>query len=174
MQRLFLVGFMGCGKSATGRRVAAQLGWQFIDMDKFLENRFCKTVPELFMELGQAQFRRIEHQVLLELLAYEQVVVATGGGVACFYDNMQLMNAAGTTVYLQASPEQLTVQLSTAKVERPLLKGKSEQELLLYVRQLLAERLEYYQQAQYTVVTSCDKSFSHVDTLIQLINNQSF
>ena len=126
MKRIFLVGFMGCGKTATGKRLAEQIGWQFIDLDKFIESRYCKTIPQLFTEWGEAEFRVVERAALLEVSDYEQVVKSTGGGAACFLNNMDDMNARGVTVYLHAEPEELVDRLRHAKVERPLLKGKTD------------------------------------------------
>ena len=169
MKRIFLVGFMGCGKTATGKRLAEQIGWQFIDLDKFIESRYCKTIPQLFTEWGEAEFRVVERAALLEVSDYEQVVISTGGGAACFLNNMDDMNARGVTVYLHAEPEELVDRLRHAKVERPLLKGKTDEALALYVRELLAQREVGYKQAQLTIETSHDKSFSHIQTLIHLL-----
>ncbi|HPW89981.1 MAG TPA: shikimate kinase [Paludibacteraceae bacterium] len=169
MKRIFLVGFMGCGKTATGKRLAEQIGWQLVDLDKFIENRYCKTIPQLFAEWGEEEFRLHERAALLEVSDYEQVVISTGGGAACFHNNMDDMNARGLTVYLYASPEELVERLSHAKVERPLLKGKTHEELALYIRELLEKREVSYKQAQLTIHTSPDNSFSHVEKLISLL-----
>ena len=177
MTRIFLVGFMGCGKTATGKRLADQIGWQFVDLDKFIESRYCKTIPQLFTAVGETEFRSIERQALLEVADYEQVVISTGGGAACFFNNMDEMNARGATVYLQASPEDLTARLQCAKVERPLLKGKTAEELALYVRELLAQREVGYNKAHITIETSPDKNFAHISSLIEALerlNGRSF
>ena len=169
MNRIFLVGFMGCGKTATGKRLAEQIGWRFVDLDKFLESRFCKTIPQLFTELGESEFRNIERKALLEVSEYEQVVISTGGGAACFFSNMDDMNARGVTVYLHAEPAELICRLRQAKVERPLLQGKTDEALSVYVRELLSQREVCYKKAQLTIETSHDKSFEHVGSLIDAI-----
>lgn len=160
---------MGCGKTATGKRLAEQIGWQFIDLDKFIESRYCKTIPQLFTELGETEFRSIERNALLEVSEYEQVVISTGGGAACFLNNMDDMNARGITVYLYAEPSELIHRLRQAKVERPLLKGKTDEALAVYVRELLVQREVGYKKAQLTIETSHDKSFEHVGTLIDAL-----
>ena len=98
--RIFLTGYMGCGKSTIGRKVAALMGINFIDLDKFIEERNFKSVPDIFAQEGELAFREKERQALLEVSQFEDIVVGTGGGAPCFFDNMKLMNDAGITIYL--------------------------------------------------------------------------
>ena len=92
---IFLVGYMGCGKSTIGRTLAKQLGVRFLDMDTLLEQRCGKSVAEIFTETGETGFRQSEREVLAELTSEREAIVATGGGAPCFFDNMETMNRAG-------------------------------------------------------------------------------
>ncbi|MGN0187117.1 MAG: shikimate kinase [Paludibacteraceae bacterium] len=167
--RIFLVGFMGCGKSTIGRRLADALGWSCIDTDAFIEGRYHKTVSQIFEEKGEAGFRQIERAVLLELSDYERVVIATGGGLACFADNMQQMNACGLTVYLRTPVPLLVERLTHAKVQRPLLRGKSRDELTAFVDNLLAQRTPFYEQAAMVVDVETDGDFAHIDDFVRTL-----
>lgn len=151
MTRVFLIGYMGCGKSTTGKRIAKKYGLDFIDLDHYIESRFFKTIPQLFAERGEEGFRQIEHNMLIEASAFENTVISTGGGAACFFDNMEVMNKTGETVYLKASPEELFEYLKTAKQNRPLLQGKNDEELLQFIREALAQREPFYMKAKHTM-----------------------
>ena len=104
---LFLIGYMGCGKSSIGRPLAKRLGLKFVDMDTEIERRCGVSVQQFFADRGEEAFRRLERELLRELTSAEDTVVATGGGVPCFFDNMELMNGAGVTVYFKLAPEKL-------------------------------------------------------------------
>lgn len=164
--RIFLVGYMGCGKTHAGKRLAKKYGCEFIDLDAYIERRFFKTIPQIFEEKGEEGFRKIERNMLEEVSAFENVVISTGGGAACFFDNMNLMNETGHTVYLQASPEGLFEYLRTAKQNRPLLSGKSDEELLQFIKNALAVREPFYMKAKY-VIDSTDESDTLFDELMK-------
>jgi len=165
MVRIFLIGFMGCGKTATGRRLAQKIGWQWFDTDKFIEHRYHKNLPELFEEIGEEKFREIEHKILLEVAEFENVVISCGGGLPCFDNNMEIMKNAGTTIYLQETPENLFERLKKAKVERILLKNKNENELKNYIFETLPKREKFYQQADFTIKVS--GNFDHLDEILE-------
>ena len=145
---IFLVGYMGCGKSTIGRTLAKQLGVRFLDMDTLLEQRCGKSVAEIFTETGETGFRQSEREVLAELTSEREAIVATGGGAPCFFDNMETMNRAGLTVYFKMSPEKLAGRLEHGKAKRPLLRDKSEEELIGFIRENVAKREKYYMQAK--------------------------
>lgn len=170
--RIFLVGFMGCGKSTTGRRLAAALGWSCIDTDGFIERRYHRSIPQIFEEKGEAGFRQIERTVITELSDYEKVVIATGGGLACFADNMALMNARGLTIYLRTPATVLAERLWHAKTQRPLLRGKSRDELTQFVADLLAQRAPFYEQAAVIVDVKTNDDFAYIDTIVDIIKNK--
>jgi shikimate kinase len=146
--RIFLTGYMGCGKSTIGRKVAALLGINFIDLDKYIEERNFKSVPAIFAQDGEETFRLKERQALLEVSQFEEIVVGTGGGAPCFFDNMQLMNNAGITIYLAPDNGTLAFRLSKSKTERPLIAGKSREELQLFIQQALEKRSPFYEQSK--------------------------
>ncbi|MDR0829547.1 MAG: shikimate kinase [Prevotellaceae bacterium] len=147
-QRLFLIGFMGCGKSSTGKKMAQKLGLNFVDTDNFIENRYQKTISQLFEEVGEAKFREIEHKILLELAEFENIVIATGGGMPCFFNNMEIMNAAGKTIYLKLPAAVLYERLKKSKSKRTLLKNIPETDLQNFIEKLLHERENFYNQAE--------------------------
>lgn len=142
---------MGSGKSTLGSKLARQIGYDFVDMDQLIEETAGMTVPGIFNELGEKVFRKWEHDIVLELSRREKVVISTGGGAPCHSDLMSIMNKNGTTVYIQLTPEALSHRLLNSKTERPLITGKSEQELLDYIHMKLEERDYYYTQATHTV-----------------------
>ncbi|MDR2953529.1 MAG: shikimate kinase [Prevotella sp.] len=147
MKRIFLLGYMGAGKTTAGRELAKELGLDFIDLDHFIQARFQKTIAQLFQEVGEEEFRIIERKMLLEVGEFEDVVISAGGGTPCFYDNMDYMNNTGTTVYLKATPQALSERLNTCKDKRPLIKDKDETELLSFVKENLEKREPYYSKA---------------------------
>lgn len=149
--RIFLIGFMGSGKSTLGSRLARMMGYDFVDMDRLIEETAGMTIPEIFREHGEPVFRKWEHDILLELCGRNNVVVSTGGGAPCHGDMIRTMNDNGITVYIKLSPEALKERLMRSKTERPLIKGKSEEQLLEFIKDLLAEREPYYSQARYSI-----------------------
>lgn len=149
--RVYLIGYMGCGKSTLGRRLAKHAGLQFIDMDHYIEERNCKSVAQIFSDEGEAGFRIKERKALEELSEFTDVVVATGGGAPCFYDNMALMNRTGKTLFMNINPEILASRLLSAKTIRPLIKGMSRDELMQFISDSLSRRIVFYQQAQYQI-----------------------
>jgi shikimate kinase len=150
MIRVFLIGYMGAGKTTLGKAFARDLNRSFIDLDWYMEERFHKTVSELFAEKGETGFREIERNMLHEVGEIENVVISTGGGAPCFFDNMEYMNEHGTTVFLNVSPDVLHKRLSMATQSRPVLQGKTKKGLYDFIVEKLAERMPYYSMAQYT------------------------
>ena len=140
---------MGAGKTTLGRRLAMRLGISFYDLDWYVESRMRKTIPQIFAESGEQGFRLMERNMLHEVAEFEDVVLSCGGGTPCFFDNMDYMNSRGETVYLKASPEVLCQHLRMARTERPLIKGKTPDELLAFIRQQLADREPFYLKAHH-------------------------
>jgi shikimate kinase len=151
MTKIFLIGYMGSGKSTAGKKLAAKLGFEFIDLDKFIESETGKTIPEIFADKGENEFRALENNALKKLITREHVVVACGGGTPCYYGNMELMNNNGTTIYLKMSADSLASRLINAKDKRPLIQNKSEEELRTYINEHLEKREDIYHQAHYIV-----------------------
>ena len=144
---LYLVGYMGTGKTTVGKLLAERLNRPFTDVDVFIENRHHQTITAIFEEKGEAAFREIERHALQEISEFENTVVSTGGGLPCFFDNMELMNRTGITVYLRACVDELVGRLSLGKQKRPLIKGKSAEELRDFVETNLKKREFFYNQA---------------------------
>lgn len=133
IKRVFLVGFMGSGKSTLGRLIAKDTSWSFIDLDDYFENKHQTTIANYFELLGEEAFRKAEKETLAEVLNMEKVIVATGGGTPCFYNNMDVMNENGLTLYLKLSPKALVERLKSSKNVRPLVANKSGDELLAFI-----------------------------------------
>ena len=149
---IFLIGFMGSGKTTLGYPLARRLGYDFIDLDKAIETGEGCSVGEIFASKGEDEFRLMERRYLQDVIVRGgNVVVSTGGGTPCFHANMELMNANGVTVYLKLSPGMLAVRLASARVCRPLLAGKSLSEMEEDIVDTLSVREEYYQQANVVV-----------------------
>jgi len=142
---------MGSGKSTLGAKMAGKIDYSFVDMDHLIEETAGMTVPGIFNELGEEVFRKWEHDILLELCTREKVVISTGGGAPCHKNMMQIMNDHGATVYIKLSPEALKNRLQHSRTERPLIRGKSEEELLDFIKSKLAEREYYYSMANHIV-----------------------
>ena len=163
--RIYLIGYMGSGKSHLGRKFAKHLGLQFIDMDHYIEKRNYKTIPQIFAEEGEAEFRKKERKALEELSEFTDIVIATGGGAPCFFDNIDLMNNSGKTIYLNIDPKILAFRLMKSKTERPLIKGKSKDELIDFINETLKKRNEFYSQAKYQI-TRPDIKMDELEELI--------
>ena len=165
MRRIFLIGYMGAGKTTIGKELSKQSGLSFIDLDHFMEGRYRKTVRQIFEEKGEEAFRQIEKKALHEVADFENVVISTGGGTPCFFDNMAYMNSIGTTVYLKASPQSLSDRLEHCRPNRPLLKGLSGAGLTHFVKASLTERAPFYEQAHITFDVEVLVTENHVTTL---------
>lgn len=146
---IFLLGFMGSGKSTVGRQLAQELGWQFVDTDIFIETRFRQRITDMFAAVGEASFRKRERMVIEELMTMEDTVIATGGGLPCYGDTMDLLLEAGVTVYFRCSDEVLAQRLELCKRTRPTIRDKSGAELLDFVRETMQARAPIYERAAY-------------------------
>ena len=149
MTRIFLIGYMGAGKTTLGKAFARAMGLTFIDLDWYIEERFHKTIRELFTERGEDVFRDLERRMLHEAGEFEDVVISVGGGTPCFFDNVDYMNSVGETVFLDVDIRVLFRRLKIAKQQRPLLDGKSDEELMLFIQEALQKRLPFYTRAKH-------------------------
>ena len=151
-QRVFMVGYMGVGKSTSGARLAKLMGLSFFDTDAVLRERHGCSITQLFEERGEPEFRRMEQEVLHALVReHQQVLISTGGGTPCHADNMEFMRAHGTVVYLQMSADELVQRLEGRADQRPLIAGVSPEAMPAFVTGHLAEREPIYSQAHITV-----------------------
>ena len=162
MKRIILVGYMGSGKTTVGKALSKETGMMFYDLDWYIESRMRKSVSQIFAEKGEDGFRKIEHNMLHEVAEFEDVIISCGGGTPCFFDNMDYLNQQGDVVYLKATPETLYKHLLMAKVERPLLKGKSQEELLAFIREQLEKREPFYTKARYTLDVSLMDNYDKI------------
>ncbi len=152
MQRYFLIGYMGSGKTTMGRIMAKNLGFEFVDLDVFIESRYRLTIQQIFQKYGEDEFRRIEKECLHEVAGFENTVISTGGGAPCFFDNMEFMKHNGCTIYIEMDARQLTDRLLTTQTAtRPLIAGKSPDELFAFISMNLDKRQPYYSQAEIAV-----------------------
>ena len=149
MVRIFLTGYMGAGKTTLGKAFARKMNVPFVDLDWYIEERFHKTVGELFTERGETGFRELERNMLHAVAEFENVENTTAGGAPCFFDNMEFMNRVGKTVFLDVHPDVLFRRLRIAKQQRPILQGKEDDELKAFIIRALEQRAPFYTQAQY-------------------------
>jgi len=152
--RIYLVGYMGAGKSTCAKRLANRFDWDFKDLDQLFESKYKITIPDFFEKYDESLFRRLERELLLETSLFQNTIIATGGGTACFYNNMSWMNENGLTVYLKMSPSAVSNRLVHAKKKRPLIAKKSPEELYIFVKEHLRQRAIFYSQAK--IVTEAE------------------
>lgn len=150
MTRIILIGFMGSGKTTLGRTLAKETGLTFIDLDNYIELRHCKSINQIFAERGEEGFRKIEQSLLHEVCEFEDVIISSGGGTPCFFDNIEYMNRQGTTIYLEVPHERLLERLIIAKSRRPLLKEKSNDEISAFIEEQMQKRSPFYSQAAHS------------------------
>ncbi|MDR1332712.1 MAG: shikimate kinase [Tannerella sp.] len=167
MQRIFFIGYMGAGKTTVGKAFAAQAGLAFIDLDVFIESHHYRTVRQIFEEKGEAAFREIERRALREVAGFEDAVISTGGGTPCFFDNMEFMNATGTTVYLKVSVDELARRVELNKNARPILRDLSGDELRRFIARSLSERTSCYEQAR--IILDAEHMIADGDIYRQII-----
>ncbi len=145
--KVFLIGYMGSGKTSIGKALASQMNIPFVDMDELIEAHTSHSIVEIFETKGEEIFREIEQTVLQTLQNKTEGIIACGGGTPCFFDNMNWMKLNGLTIYLKNTPEQIIQHLKGQIAHRPILQGKSEKELLTFIENHLKERASFYEQA---------------------------
>lgn len=149
MKPVFLIGYMGCGKTTLGEVLAQQMGVPFIDLDEYIERQQGMTIVEIFASEGEERFRQLETAALGEVAAMDGVIIACGGGTPCHGNNMTLMNEMGVTVWLTTSPERITARLllPEQRVKRPKFNDLPDEAFLALVQRELERRSPYYNQA---------------------------
>ena len=165
---IYIIGFMGSGKSTAGRKLAALMGWPFIDLDRKIEELARKTIPRIFSEDGEEHFRKIESEVLRNLDNTGRIVVSTGGGTPCHGDNMDFMLQTGLTVYLKMTPLHLSKRLLESSGERPLLKNVPDESLPQFIEEKLSHREKWYNKAEIIV----DGHSLNIELLGSIINSK--
>ncbi|MEL6658581.1 MAG: shikimate kinase [Bacteroidota bacterium] len=164
---IYLIGFMGSGKSHVGKKLAAALYCPFSDLDALIESGSGLPIRDIFAQYGEAYFRLLERRVLHDTAHGPKRIVATGGGAPCFFNNMEWINRHGLAIYLEASPEVLAERLWRGRTKRPLVASLQKEELLPFIKRKIAERSDYYQQApvRYKITDSLQ------DTASDLLHN---
>ncbi|MCH2084117.1 MAG: shikimate kinase [Saprospiraceae bacterium] len=165
--RIFLVGFMGSGKTYTGKGLAQLLDLSFIDLDDYIEEKEGMTIKSVFNNKGEAYFRELERNCLHEMTQFEAGIISCGGGTPCFFDNMKWINQNGFSIYLKAAPILLTQRLLPEMDHRPVLKGHNEKSLENFITQKLQERTVFYEMA--SVIIEQDQL--QEDILVHLQNH---
>ena len=148
---IYLIGFMGSGKTTAGKKLARKLAYDFIDLDALIELETELTISEFFNQFGEDKFRQTEQQALRKTFELKNTVISTGGGAPCFFSNMDEINKNGASVYLKSDIDLIINRLQGKKKQRPLIKDKSEEEFRAYINKLLAEREVYYSKAKLIV-----------------------
>lgn len=145
---------MAAGKTTLGRYAAREMGRDFIDLDRYIEARYRKSIADIFASDGEARFREIERNMLHEVAEFDNVLVATGGGTPCFFDNMAYMNERGVAVFLSCPVETICRRIKISKVKRPLLLSLDDEALTNRIDEMLAARMPFYMQATYSFDSS--------------------
>ncbi|MDQ6757093.1 MAG: shikimate kinase [Bacteroidota bacterium] len=145
---IFLIGFMGSGKTYWGKKWAELSGLEYFDIDEIVEEEQEKTIAEIFAEDGEDHFRELETIALRSFADKENTIVATGGGTPCFNDNITWMNENGTSIYLQSSAKNILKRLTSERETRPLIKHLKDDELLFYITEKIKERENFYNKAK--------------------------
>ncbi len=150
--RIFLLGFMGVGKSTLGRLLAVRVSLPFVDLDEWIEDKMEMSIAEIFSSYGEPFFRKLEHDNLREITeTYDRFVMATGGGLPCYNGNLEMMNKQGLTVYLRASGAELASRLASSLGKRPVLDAMDPAGRYRHIASLLAQREVIYSRAKVTV-----------------------
>lgn len=172
MKSIILVGYMCAGKTTVGKALGRKLGLTFYDLDWYIEERFHKRIPQIFAEDGEAYFRDLERRMLREVAEFENIVLSCGGGTPCFHNNMDYMNSVADTFYLKASAETLSRHVAMSRGERPLLKGKSPEELKNFIATQLDARAPYYEKAAHIIDINVLDTFDKIDVIVNRIINE--
>ena len=166
--KIFLIGYMGSGKSTVGKHLAEKLALKFIDLDDYIEKESGKTIPEIFEKEGEEKFRSMERVFLEQIIKKDNAVIALGGGTPCFHNNMGLILKNGVSVYMQMEPGALVKRLIKARRKRPLIEGMNEVDLQFFIEANLEKRLPYYIQATH-IVKSENQSAEELANKIELL-----
>lgn len=172
MKCIALVGYMCVGKTTVGKALAKELDAFFYDLDWYIEHRYRRKISEIFATEGEEKFRDMERRMLHEVAEFEDVVLSCGGGTPTKFDNMDYLNTVAETFYLKATPETILAHLAMAKGNRPLLEGKSPEELDAYVRAQLEEREPFYAKAQHVIDVNILDSFERISDVVALIRKE--
>ncbi len=164
--KIFLIGFMGCGKTTLAKKLASRLSYQLLDLDLEIEKRAGMPIGAYFAAHGENAFRLLESETLKTMDYMADAVIATGGGAPCHFDNMEWMNQQGLTIYMEMAPAALARRLEKGKAKRPLLKDLDQAGILHFIEQKLQERKPWYHQAQ-LIVSGVNLDAASMEKLIR-------
>ncbi|MBS7333955.1 shikimate kinase [Faecalibacter bovis] len=167
-----LIGYMGCGKSTTGKDLAKTLGYEFIDLDHYIENKYELSVSEIFDKFGELGFRKREKETLLEVLQKTNVVLSLGGGTPVYYDNIDVINANSISIFLRVQLPQLVKRLENKKHTRPLIAHLKDDELMEFIAKHLFERNHFYQKAKYTLNIANQNSSEVLNQIMEILKKE--
>lgn len=167
--KIILIGYMGAGKTTLGKVLAKQMGLRFCDLDWYIEEKSGTTISQIFKQEGEAIFRKKEQQALHEVIGTDDIVLAVGGGTPCFYDNIDFMNQQAHTVYLKATSETLKAHIKMGGAKRPLVDGKTDEELTRYIEESLKGREPYYLKAQHVLEIDTITQQEQIDQYVKEI-----
>jgi shikimate kinase len=157
--RIYLMGMMGVGKTTFGKQFAHQLGYAFMDLDRDIEDYEGRSIQQIFDLHGEAGFRLAERKALERTADHANIIIATGGGAPCFFDNIKWINEHGVSIYFRANAAFILSRIGPGKAKRPLLKGLNGPELEDFIAKMVALREPYYMQATH-ILTLPVKSLS--------------
>ncbi len=166
MKTIFLVGFMGAGKSTIGKKLAKAIGYQLIDSDKEISNQEGISISQLFETKGEAYFRQKEKEFINQLVGSENCIIATGGGLPIFNNLMEELNQKGITVYLRIKPSTILLRLKEGQKKRPLIANLNEEQLESFITEKLVERESIYLKAHLII----DEPDQKIDRLTHLLH----
>lgn len=173
--RIFLLGFMGSGKTTIGEKLAEKLSYQFFDLDNIIEAKTQMKIDEIFYTQGEKFFRDIEKNELEKMFLKDNYVLSLGGGTPCFNTNMEQMNESGITIYLKLRAEELfnrIIQFSDKERNtRPLIAGKNNDELMEFIEELLLHREPYYKQSKIIIPNATNQIEETLNNILKKINN---
>lgn len=169
MIRVIITGYMGAGKTTVGKALSRELGLPFYDLDRYIETRMHRTIPEIFAQQGEEGFRKIEHNMLHEVAEFEDVIISCGGGTPCFFDNMEYMTGMGDTIYLKATVDVIWKHIHMGRTVRPLLLGKTEEEAINFITKQLEEREYFYLKARHIVDVNILDSYEKINIIVRRI-----
>ena len=164
---MFLIGYMASGKTTLGKALASRLGKTFIDLDEFIEKKAAMTVKDFFALHGEHEFRKLEKKSLHEAADIPNAIIACGGGTPCFFDNIDFINQRGNSIFLEASIDVLLRRLLDGNASRPLVAGKTPQQIKATIEQHLQQRLPFYRRAKISFNSDSLESLEQINESVE-------
>jgi shikimate kinase len=167
-RRIYIIGFMGSGKTTAGKKLASSLKWNFLDLDIEIEHKTGKSINDIFSDYGEEHFRKLEAELLTSIITEKDTIISTGGGTPCYGNNMEFMLKTGLVIYIRMTPGQLKSRLESSSISRPLINNLKDSELLQFISDRLSEREKYYLRAS-VIVNGIDLDISALHNKIKTI-----